>query len=111
MVEERAASRFQEHVVRDPVELQVQRVEPRLAFAVAPDPRLSYEDKGYSVALHYRQAPLQEERLRAHLALSASEARFRAMIEDASVGILAAEAGGLSKDIFSSIFDKLHSIA
>jgi trehalose 6-phosphate phosphatase len=38
-----------------------------LVSAVAPDPRLAYEDKGYSVALHYRKAPEHEAHLRAHV--------------------------------------------
>ena len=38
-----------------------------LIAAVAPDPRLSYEDKGYSVALHFRKAPEHERHLMAHV--------------------------------------------
>jgi trehalose 6-phosphate phosphatase len=40
----------------------------RLIEAAIPDSGVVFEDKGYSVALHYRQAPHQEERLRAHIA-------------------------------------------
>jgi trehalose 6-phosphate phosphatase len=40
----------------------------RLAEARAFDPGIVIEDKAYSVALHYRQAPQQEERLRRHAA-------------------------------------------
>jgi trehalose 6-phosphate phosphatase len=38
-----------------------------LISAVAPDPRLQYEDKGYSVALHFRKAPEHERHLRSHV--------------------------------------------
>jgi trehalose 6-phosphate phosphatase len=38
-----------------------------LVSAVTPDPRLAYEDKGYSVALHFRKAPEHEAHLRAHV--------------------------------------------
>jgi len=38
-----------------------------LISAVAPDPRLKYEDKGYSVALHFRQAPEHERHLMSHV--------------------------------------------
>jgi trehalose 6-phosphate phosphatase len=38
-----------------------------LIAAVTPDSPLDYEDKGYSVALHFRRAPQEEERLRAHI--------------------------------------------
>jgi len=39
-----------------------------LISAVTPGSGVEYEDKGYSVALHYRKAPHHEERLRAHVA-------------------------------------------
>jgi trehalose 6-phosphate phosphatase len=39
-----------------------------LADAATPDSGVIVEDKGYSLALHYRQAPQQEDRLRAHIA-------------------------------------------
>jgi trehalose 6-phosphate phosphatase len=38
-----------------------------LISAVTPDPRLAYEDKGYSVALHFRKAPEHEAHLHAHV--------------------------------------------
>lgn len=38
-----------------------------LVSAVTPDPRLAYEDKGYSVALHFRKAPEHEAHLRSHV--------------------------------------------
>ena len=38
-----------------------------LISAVTPDPRLAYEDKGYSVALHFRKAPEHEAHLRSHV--------------------------------------------
>jgi trehalose 6-phosphate phosphatase len=38
-----------------------------LVAAVVHDPRLAYEDKGYSVALHFRKAPQHEPHLRAHV--------------------------------------------
>lgn len=38
-----------------------------LIDAAIPGTGVEYEDKGYSVALHYRKAPLHEERLRAHV--------------------------------------------
>jgi trehalose 6-phosphate phosphatase len=38
-----------------------------LISAVAPDPRLAYEDKGYSVALHFRKAPEHERHLASHV--------------------------------------------
>lgn len=42
----------------------------QLISAVTPGSGLEYEDKGYSVALHYRKAPQHEDRLRAHVAAS-----------------------------------------
>jgi trehalose 6-phosphate phosphatase len=39
-----------------------------LIAAVTPGSGIEYEDKGYSVALHYRQAPKQAEGLRRHVA-------------------------------------------
>jgi trehalose 6-phosphate phosphatase len=39
-----------------------------LADAATPDSGIVVEDKGYSLALHYRQAPQHEDRLRAHIA-------------------------------------------
>ena len=39
-----------------------------LAEARSLDPGILIEDKGYSVALHYRQAPRREEALRRHIA-------------------------------------------
>jgi trehalose 6-phosphate phosphatase len=39
-----------------------------LIAAATPDSGLVYEDKGYSVALHYRKAPKQAEPLRRHIA-------------------------------------------
>lgn len=42
----------------------------RLIAAVDPRSGVEYEDKGYSVALHYRRAPEEEARLRAHVAQS-----------------------------------------
>jgi trehalose 6-phosphate phosphatase len=41
-----------------------------LINAATPDSGIEYEDKGYSVALHYRQAPQEEERLRQHVGAS-----------------------------------------
>ena len=38
-----------------------------LIAAAAPDPRLQYEDKGYSVALHFRKAPEHERHLVSHV--------------------------------------------
>jgi trehalose 6-phosphate phosphatase len=38
-----------------------------LASAVVPDPRLEIEDKGYSVALHFRKAPEHERHLTSHV--------------------------------------------
>ena len=38
-----------------------------LVAAAAPDPRLEVEDKGYSVALHFRKAPEHEAHLRSHV--------------------------------------------
>jgi trehalose 6-phosphate phosphatase len=38
-----------------------------LISAVAPDSRLEYEDKGYSVALHFRKAPEHERHLASHV--------------------------------------------
>ncbi|MDO8878713.1 MAG: trehalose-phosphatase [Pseudolabrys sp.] len=48
-----------------------------LLDAVTPGSGIEYEDKGYSVALHYRKAPQHEERLRAHVA--GSQAAFPAV--------------------------------
>jgi len=39
----------------------------RLKAAGKLDPGILIEDKGYSVALHYRRAPAMEARLRAHI--------------------------------------------
>jgi len=39
-----------------------------LAGAATPGSGIVVEDKGYSLALHYRKAPQQEERVRAHVA-------------------------------------------
>ncbi len=39
----------------------------RLAAAATFDPGILIEDKGYSLALHYRKAPAMEARLRAHI--------------------------------------------
>lgn len=39
----------------------------RLVAAVAGRPALEYEDKGYSVALHFRRAPDEEGRIAAHV--------------------------------------------
>ena len=43
-----------------------------LIGAVTQGSGLAYEDKGYSVALHYRNAPHEAERLRRHIAVSRS---------------------------------------
>jgi len=43
-----------------------------LIDAVTPGSGLEYEDKGYSVALHYRNAPHEAERLRRHIAAGRS---------------------------------------
>lgn len=40
----------------------------RLIDAAVPGSGIEYEDKGYSVALHYRKAPKQAEPLRRHIA-------------------------------------------
>jgi trehalose 6-phosphate phosphatase len=40
-----------------------------LAEAATPGSGIIVEDKGYSLALHYRQAPQQEDRLRRHIAV------------------------------------------
>jgi trehalose 6-phosphate phosphatase len=45
-----------------------QELRQRLIAAVTPGSGLEYEDKGYSVALHYRNAPHEAERLRRHIA-------------------------------------------
>jgi trehalose 6-phosphate phosphatase len=71
-----------------------------LVSAVAPDPRLQYEDKGYSVALHFRKAPEHEAHLRAHvdkgLAIYAGEGLEvlpgKAMIEVKRPGVSKGEA-------------------
>jgi len=39
----------------------------RLIAVVEGDPALEYEDKGYSVALHFRRAPQEEPRILAHV--------------------------------------------
>jgi len=39
----------------------------RLVSAVQGNPALEYEDKGYSVALHFRRAPDEEPRIAAHV--------------------------------------------
>lgn len=48
-----------------------------LIDAAIPGSGVEYEDKGYSVALHYRKAPQHEERLRAHVI--GSQAAFPAV--------------------------------
>lgn len=48
-----------------------------LLDAVTPGSGIEVEDKGYSVALHYRKAPQHKERLRAHVA--GSQAAFPAV--------------------------------
>ena len=40
----------------------------QLAAAATPGSGIIVEDKGYSLALHFRQAPQQEDRLRSHIA-------------------------------------------
>ena len=45
----------------------------RLAAARHFDPGILVEDKGYSVALHYRNAPAAEERLRRHIEAARGE--------------------------------------
>ena len=45
----------------------------RLAEAASIGPGIVVEDKSYSLALHYRKAPQQEERLRVHVAASCAE--------------------------------------
>lgn len=44
-----------------------ERLRRDLIGAVTPGSALEYEDKGYSVALHFRKAPREERRLRAHV--------------------------------------------
>ena len=71
-----------------------------LVSAAAPDPRLEVEDKGYSVALHFRKAPEHERHLRAQvekaLAIYPNEALEmlpgKAMIEVKRPGISKGEA-------------------
>jgi trehalose 6-phosphate phosphatase len=71
-----------------------------LVSAVTPDPRLQYEDKGYSVALHFRKAPEHETHLRTHvdkgLAIYPNEALEvlpgKAMIEVKRPGVSKGEA-------------------
>ncbi|MFN3658118.1 MAG: trehalose-phosphatase [Pseudolabrys sp.] len=41
-----------------------------LIDAATPGSGVEYEDKGYSVALHYRKAPKEAERLRRHIAMT-----------------------------------------
>jgi trehalose 6-phosphate phosphatase len=45
----------------------------RLAEAASIGPGIVVEDKSYSLALHYRKAPQQAERLRDHVAASCAE--------------------------------------
>ena len=71
-----------------------------LIAAVAHNPSLAYEDKGYSVALHFRKSPHEEARLRA--SVQKTLARFpnedtealpgKAMIEIKRPGISKGEA-------------------
>lgn len=71
-----------------------------LVSAAAPDPRLEVEDKGYSVALHFRKAPEHEPHLRSQvekaLAIYPHEALEmlpgKAMIEVKRPGISKGEA-------------------
>ena len=45
----------------------------RLTAVATPGSGIIVEDKGYSVALHYRQAPQQESRLREHIAAARAD--------------------------------------
>ena len=55
-----------------------------LIDAATPGSGIEYEDKGYSVALHYRKAPQHEQRLRAHVI--ASQAAFPAVETEILLG-------------------------
>lgn len=56
----------------------------RLIEAAEPGSGVEYEDKGYSVALHYRKAPKHAERLRKHIA--AARAEFAAVPTELLLG-------------------------
>ena len=45
-----------------------QELRRQLAAAATPGSGIVVEDKGYSLALHYRKAPQHEDRLRSHIA-------------------------------------------
>ncbi len=47
-----------------------ERMRKHLTDAATPGSGVEFEDKGYSVALHYRKAPEHEDRLRDHVAAS-----------------------------------------
>ena len=50
-----------------------QAMRARLRAVAAAAPGILVEDKGYSLALHYRKAPQEEERLRRHIAVVRGE--------------------------------------
>jgi trehalose 6-phosphate phosphatase len=54
-----------EHISMKPLPEKLRR---QLASATSIDSRIVIEDKGYSLALHYRNAPQREEELRRHIA-------------------------------------------
>jgi trehalose 6-phosphate phosphatase len=56
-----------EHISMKPLPEKLRR---QLASATSIDSRIVIEDKGYSLALHYRNAPQREEELRRHIAVA-----------------------------------------
>ena len=66
----------------------------RLAAAASPGSGIVVEDKGYSLALHYRNAPQHEERLRAHVAAGRAAFPGEATRSAAGQGDVRGEAAG-----------------
>ena len=64
-----AETRVRENEVMRAAEPLPGALRRQLNEAVAFDPAIVVEDKAYSFALHYRNAPQQEERLRRHIAV------------------------------------------
>lgn len=62
-----AETRLREGDAPDRVADLPQSLREYLVSAATPDPRLEVEDKGYSVALHFRKAPEHEQHLRSHV--------------------------------------------
>ena len=65
-----AEMRVSEGAVVERIDDLPEAMRRHLTDAATPGSGVEFEDKGYSVALHYRKAPEHEQRLREHVALS-----------------------------------------